>query len=603
MNQRVTLLTLSLMMFFGVHLISATGVPLLVSPVNASSLATNEILLQWKSADATHPMYDVQIALSGDFSTIIAEQKNLEGTSLMFNASERDQNYFWRVRATLQGESSAWSSIGSFLVLPLSPVPPALVTPLNNEINVGISPILRWNSIPDMVYQVQLSRSASFDAIIVNMTVPATGKAAEVILGGLEYFSSYYWRVRGKNATGVSQWSESFRFTTTGTALGTPSPLSPPNNVTLAYVSSLQLSWNTVEKASSYDIQIATDNNFASITAQTDNFEGNSLSFSNVLNNKQYYWRVRARNGATIGEWSSVSMFSIGYITESIVPAPPMLASPENGAQQQKTASALAWQAVSNAMTYDVELSPTPQFYTVTYKASSLTETTTSVSNLSPGMTYYWRVRSVNGDGIGNWSTANSFSTGNAPYAPALQYPASEQMNIPALTTLRWESSPNASAYQIQVSTTSNFRELVYEAKEVKGTEIEANLPANTLLFWRVRATNEFGAGTWSSWRYFRTVGSISSVEDEHFLLSNVTVMPNPSSALVKISYTLPAKGHIMLTLMDEMGNPVSTLVNAEQNIGTYEIPISTISMEQGVYLYHINYNGVISTGKFVLIR
>ena len=75
----------------------------------------------------------------------------------------------------------------------------SLYKPVNGEMGVSTTPIIRWQSNIGDVYQIQLSRINNFTSIAMSMTVPASTIATEIMVGGLEYNTTYFWRV--KNAT------------------------------------------------------------------------------------------------------------------------------------------------------------------------------------------------------------------------------------------------------------------------------------------------------------------------------------------------------------------------------------------------------------------
>ncbi len=475
----------------------------------------------------------------------------------------------------------------------------SLYKPLNGEMGVSTTPTIRWQTNVGDVYQVQLSRATDFSSIAMSMTVPATTSATEIMVGGLEYNTTYFWRVRNSQQP---TWSTVFTFSTSGAPLTSALLTTPPNGVTMAYTSALPLEWNVVDYATGYDIQISTTQLFVS-TEVDAHVDVNQLTATTLKDNNTYYWRVRATNGDTKGEWSSVARFNIGNEMLA-VPASPVLATPGNGTVNAKTTQTLAWQPVVNAVKYEVEVSPTPQFFTVTYKAVTEETTTSVVNNLNPNMKYFWRVKSSNTNGESVWSSAYTFITGKAPYAPQLALPAHESAVAPTSAVMSWDNVPEATGYHIQVSTTSTFSDIIFEEKHVTGNSISTTFPEDKLLFWRVRSENEFGSGTWSPWRFFKTNNTINVVTKESDLhLSNITVSPNPGGNVVSISYIVPAKGKVQLTILDEMGSPVATLLNETQDVGSYQIPLVLKSIEQGVYMYHISYNGIVETGKFVIVK
>jgi choice-of-anchor B domain-containing protein len=85
---------------------------------------------------------------------------------------------------------------------------------------------------------------------------------------------------------------------------------------------------------------------------------------------------------------------------------------PPNGAFNQLVQPVFLWDAAAQGATYDIEIATDPGFTAVVSQASDLAETTfTPPAPLKPNTTHYWRVRAVNGCGIGPFGPVFSFTT------------------------------------------------------------------------------------------------------------------------------------------------------------------------------------------------
>ncbi|HEY0031511.1 MAG TPA: peptidylprolyl isomerase [Bacteroidia bacterium] len=99
-----------------------------------------------------------------------------------------------------------------------------------------------------------------------------------------------------------------------------------------------------------------------------------------------------------------IEMF-ITYIgSNDTVPNAPLLNLPISGSANASTARALKWFAVSDAIIYHVEVS-TDSLFSTFYKSVDVGTNTYTVTGLSGGTKYYWRVKTNNG---GQWSTYSS---------------------------------------------------------------------------------------------------------------------------------------------------------------------------------------------------
>jgi len=94
-----------------------------------------------------------------------------------------------------------------------------------------------------------------------------------------------------------------------------------------------------------------------------------------------------------------------------IIPEPPLLSSPSNGATDVKLPPTLSWNASEEAKSYRLQVSTDNQFATIVYDQSNVTKVR-QVSGLSKATTYYWRVNATNDFGTSDWSNPSwSFST------------------------------------------------------------------------------------------------------------------------------------------------------------------------------------------------
>ena len=107
----------------------------------------------------------------------------------------------------------------------------------------------------------------------------------------------------------------------------------------------------------------------------------------------------------------------------------------------------------------------------------------------------------------------------------------------------------------------------------------------------------------------------IGAVKDEKivegFLLEQN--YPNPFNPTTKIKYTIPSTPlsfgeglGVRLLVYDILGNEVATLVNEQQQPGTYEVEFNvgqTISLSSGVYYYQLRVGSFVETKKMILLR
>ncbi len=200
--------------------------------------------------------------------------------------------------------------------------------------------------------------------------------------------------------------------------------------------------------------------------------------------------------------------YSIVSTSPPVVPEPPVLSSPANGAAGVTLPVGLAWNASFGATSYRVQVSTSSSFTTTAYDQAGISSTSVSVSGLSPLTLYYWRVNATNAAGTSNWSSVRNFTTGTGlgPAAPTLVSPANGARNVPRSPTLIWNASAGAATYRVQVCWDSSFNTNVYDRAGITSTStVVTGLGGRTLHYWRVNATNANGTSKWSTTWSFTT--------------------------------------------------------------------------------------------------
>ena len=238
----------------------------------------------------------------------------------------------------------------------------------------------------------------------------------------------------------------------------TPSLVSPANNAVNQPVS-LTLTWNAVAFADSYRVQVSSSQLFTPSGMLMDTLVGVSsgnqtqgFRLSGVLNKTKYYWRVLSRKGADTSAWSGAWNFT----TIVAVPASPVLAVPvAGGTSQAINPTAISWGAVTDAVTYRIQIATDSMFVSLVVQDSALNTPSKQVSGLGYGARYFWRVNAKNAAGISPYSPARSFTTKLAPPNPVA--PPTGAVNQPIRLMLRWSTVFGASSYQVQVSAVSAF--------------------------------------------------------------------------------------------------------------------------------------------------
>ena len=92
----------------------------LSSPSNGAGCQAISLTLSWTAITGVSN-YQAQVATVSDFSTTFLNQTGITAASQAVNSLANNTTYYWRVRATLNQDTSLWSATWSFTTVPAAP--------------------------------------------------------------------------------------------------------------------------------------------------------------------------------------------------------------------------------------------------------------------------------------------------------------------------------------------------------------------------------------------------------------------------------------------------------------------------------------------------
>ena len=135
-------------------------------------------------------------------------------------------------------------------------------------------------------YHIQISENELFDDIfeqkenIIDSTFDIDGLSLE---------KNYYWRARALSSKGTSAWSEIRKFTT---KMPAPELIKPLDNSYVPY-NIVSFSWNKLENAEIYDIQVAHDSIFDDVVYEGPTDNDSTHQLLTLTYGVSYYWRIK----------------------------------------------------------------------------------------------------------------------------------------------------------------------------------------------------------------------------------------------------------------------------------------------------------------------
>lgn len=292
------------------------------------------------------------------------------------------------------------------------------------------------------------------------------------------------------------------------------------------------------------------------------------------------------------------SFSSFAQLTSPILIAPPTTSS------NVTLTPLLQWDAVSGADDYEVQISIDPAFGSLIPAPIPLvTESSFQVQDgmLQGNTTYYWRVIAHSTSLGSSTSDIFSFTTAATPtqLIDQLSGDVDNLVNQNVLSQNQGNILQNrlqAASHQIDLG--HNLNAIVHmllfkfrvEMLEMSGMLDETQ--AGNLQSSADNIINVLNQGN-------AILPPVSSLKAHNFGLGQN--YPNPFNPSTNIEYTIPEKAHVTLKIFDILGKEVATLVDKEQQPGSYVAIWNASKVSSGIYFYRLTAGSNVQTKRMAL--
>jgi hypothetical protein len=444
--------------------------------------------------------FAIQVSEDEDFENIVYSATGIAASPHVMPLTDRlkfNRAYNWRVRfsGTLDGN---WSQSLGFLTLTPKI---SLSLPEDESTFVRTAPTLQWMPpSTGFTYVVELSETNTFDEVryLVSTSPSIT------ISDGLDFGTTYYWRVRGENEDGVITIpSDIWSFTTE------PVPLIAPRDEAIDVPLRPTLSFVANPNATSTDVVVSTNMNLSQperMVVSVPQGQSQLVWPTDLDYETVYYWAIIP----IIDDTPIPSSLIWSFTTLDEPPPQPDVPdavtkiSPTDGSEDVIRDVVFKWQPVNDITELWIRISQSEDMVQGLF-VNSLNPNTTSFKRqdlLLPETTYYWTVVAENEEGLGPdgdiWSFTTGQDTSNPSLPPAveLKSPLNDTTDMEAPITVEWKPVPDVDGYTIRLSNTPDFSgnniSLVRNASDSSYT-FAFSLLTGTKYYWYVLAENSAG--------------------------------------------------------------------------------------------------------------
>lgn len=260
---------------------------------------------------------------------------------------------------------------------------------------------------------------------------------------------------------------------------------------------------------------------------------------------------------------------------------PPSLQIPASNQSDVALQPLLDWSDVTNATSYDVQVSAFSSFDQLIVNQTGVTLSQYQMSsNLSENTIYFWRVRAKNASQTSAWSS-RQFTTVGGITAPVLLLPADNALNVSINPTFSWNAVSGAQYYELQVSLSPLFDVTLLNFTNLATTQLVLNndaLSSSTKYYWRVRAKSGTLSSQWSN-REFTTSDPLTTPSP---------IYPNYAQSNIPTNVTMDWSDVSTATGYDLQVSTTSDFANCVVN--RTDPTVSQLSVPQGSLGYSTLY-------------
>lgn len=323
-----------------------------LSQPGSSGTASVAPIFRWSVCEGA-VQYELKVSTDDEFSDLAISRLCSANVWQSNITLESGTVYYWKVRAIAEQITSEWSAVGLFIteaaVTPTptpTPTPTATLTPIPTSTptptvtptttptpplvldaptlskprsgsTCSVRPLFEWSVCAGAAqYELIASQNDNFTNLIVDKSGDyACNSNIWACDVDLAYNTSYYWKIRAKQAGTLSNWSAVGLFTTETRPTPTPTPgFDPPSPSSPVSSTSAAVEpvfrWSAVDVADRYQLVVAKNDLFSPLVIEQICNANTWVCGVTLDYETAYYWKVRALRGDVQSQWSDVGAFT-----------------------------------------------------------------------------------------------------------------------------------------------------------------------------------------------------------------------------------------------------------------------------------------------------
>ncbi len=173
-----------------------------------------------------------------------------------------------------------------------------------------------------------------------------------------------------------------------------------------------------------------------------------------------------------------------------------------------------------------------------------------------------------------------------------------------------WDTDPSFATKRMLDTTSAAINDIRDSAAYVRVYKIGEKIPDGKPFILRIYPWYSTTGGTTKYFclNYVEVIGKTETAVSvkENLLPSDFVLYqnyPNPFNPTTTISFSIPEKSFVRLSVYNSLGEKIATLISNELNTGIHSIIYDASNLPSGIYFYKLEANNFISTKKMLLIK
>lgn len=485
---------------------SPPGVPHEVFPPNFATAVSAVPTLQWFATDVDGDAleYDIHLGVEPDLPLLVDHLNASAYTISPALAYSTTYSWYVTVRDAVGHETTGptWT----FTTRPSNypPNPPTSPSPANNATNVVPTATLSWSAS-----DIDAGQSLTYDVYFGASNPPPLALANTSVKTytpqGMNYASSYFWKIVVRDDHGAEAAGPVWKFTTRPSNFPPAAPSIPsPSDLATSVSNSVALAWQCSDPDGDpikYDVYfgVAATPPLVASAVSSRSYNPGFLAVGT-----RYYWRILARDATGAETSGPVWSFTTAANHAPGAPSNPV---PANTATNQTPQLRLVWSCTDadagQVLSFDVYfgLSSLPPLV-----ASNQTDKFWDTPFLDVNKTYFWKIVAKDPLGASTTGAIWRFSTGSALPAPSNPFPANGAAVFSSPVTLQWSAAAQLTSFQIYFGTTVPPPSL--GTSNTPSFNSGALVPG-TQYYWYVLATDGISSVIGPLWSFYVSGGGV----------------------------------------------------------------------------------------------